>query len=227
MDQNPIRYNTGKRIEFFTAANAAYLNYALALEKSLRINCAKKLTIFTINCELAEPGNYVKVLHPSEQRMIGKYTEEQAYCMRFRALIYPILLMSHNTWQDVMLYWIDADSIVRKPLNGLVLHSNSCEITAKQKGENEYASGVLGISTRVIPFAQRYRKLVNKDEHWKSDQRNFAEALNTTGMLTVFKPLPETYCDTTFNDDSAIWTAKIKCHNDPKWLKEYEYYLSQ
>lgn len=222
-----MNFSSGKRIRFFTAVNGAYRNYARALERSLRLNCDMEITIFTINCELPEVPNHICVQHKMRQTMQGKYTDEQAYCMRFRALMFPTLLinLAAETRTATMLYWIDADSIVRKPIDDLLRHSEGCDITAKQKGENDFASGVMGISTNSILFAATYRKLVNKDEHWKSDQRCFAEAVKIHKGKVDFKPLPETFCDTGFNDESVIWTSKIKSHDDPKWLKEYEYYL--
>jgi len=222
MDQNRIRSNTGKKIKLFTAVNGAYLNYALALENSVAANWDMPLTVFTINCD-GPRENYVRFDHAMQDTTVGKFSYEAAYCMRFRALVFPSLLLD----DECMAVWIDADSIVRKPKTSFIEHVNACDVTAKQKGENDYASGVLGIGTNAVRFAVTYKRMVIEDGHWKSDQRNFARALEQHRAGINFAPLPEMFCDTMFTDDGVIWTAKIKRHQDARWLKEYEYYLSR
>jgi hypothetical protein len=225
-----MRCSSGKKIKLFTACNEAYLDYARALEKSVEINWGMPITVYLVDFDAeVDKSNYIPLKFYLNAGMIGKYTIEQTFCMQFRALFFPSLLNAHTLLDrnETILFWIDADSIVRKPIDSLLEHVSDCRVTAKQKGENEYASGVLGISTAEKDFAARYRELVVKDTHWKSDQRNLAEAIKIEKDNISFKPLPETFCDTTFADDSVIWTAKIKCHNDPRWLKEYEYYLSR
>lgn len=216
--------NSGKRIKFFTAVNQAYYPYAKALANSLKENDGESLIIYSINFDARD---CLRVRHDMVDAMVGKFSYEAAFCMRFRARAFAPMLLDYFRYKDgpTFLFWIDADSLVRKPLDELYAHVADCYVTAKQKGENEYASGVLGISTDAIPFARTYEKLVRKDDHWKSDQRNLAVAIDLYRDQNIFKPLPEKFCDTGFADDSPIWTAKIKCHNDPKWIKEYEHYL--
>jgi hypothetical protein len=220
--------SSGKGIEFFTAVNEAYLDYARALENSIRINTGMELMVYTINCSLSDAPNHKRVDCEIAQGMEGKYTCEQAFCMRYRALVFSTLLKAilFRGAGSTMLYWIDADSLVRRP-GELIQHSVDCEITARQNDRFTYASGVLGISTNALEFAHAYYKLVKRDSHWKADQRCLSRALHEFNYSRLFKPLPKKYCDTAFEDDSTIWTAKIKHHNHPKWLKEYEHYLSQ
>lgn len=216
---------SGKGIKFFTAVNQAYYNYALALEASLLKNTGERLTIFTINFCANDKPFRIRTDIPIKKEMVGKFTYEAAACMRSRAaLFYNMILSLRATGISYMVMWIDADSLVRKPIDGLIEHIQDCRVTAKQKGPNDYASGVMGIGTNALGFSVLYKFLVSNDEHWKSDQRNLVKTIQAFEGCG-FKPLPEIYCDTGFTDDGVIWTAKIKCHDDPKWLKEYEYYF--
>lgn len=223
-----MNFSSGKKIKVFTACNKTYLDYAVALSNSVRANWGMNLTVYTINCNVAEKPNFIPILQTMEDRWVGKYSWEAAFCMRYRGMVFYEMLRAIRMFDktETMLFWIDADSIVRKPVDDLFKYVADATVTAKQKSENEYASGVLGISTNALSFAKTYRTLVNGDEHWKSDQRNLAKALSLHKHDVTFRPLPERFCDTAFTDEGVIWTAKIKCHDDPKWKKEYEYYLS-
>jgi len=223
-----MKCSFGKKIKFFTAVNRPYLPYARALARSLQENDGSVLRVYTVNFVADYLLETRHVAHRMEDRFIGKYTYEQAYCMRMRAFLFPEVMsdLRGENAEDGFVFWIDADSIVRSSLDGLRKHVEDCDVTAKAKGDGFHASGVMGFDCNALPLAMRYRDLVDEDEHWKSDQRGLDKLIADMPDKTRFKPLPETFCDTMFADDGVIWTSKIKCHNDPKWLKEYGHYLS-
>jgi hypothetical protein len=223
-----MRCSSGKKIRFFTAVNKPYLPYARALSRSLQENDGSVLRVYTVNCVADDLPDTRHVAHRMEDRLIGKYTYEQAYCMRMRAFLFPKVMNDFRGENvgDGFVFWIDADSIVRSSLDGLRKHVEDCDVTAKAKSDGCHASGVMGFDGNALPLATRYRDLVDEDEHWKSDQRGLDRLISEMPDTICFKPLPETFCDTMFSDDGVIWTSKIKCHNEPKWLKEYEHYLS-
>lgn len=125
--------------------------------------------------------------------------------------------------------WIDPDCIIRKPIGGIF-----DEVTPKSirywhkhgKKEKHQVQGgvyVLGSSNESIKFCNNVYSDLDGTDDWMLPQTVMLRRIKKSKLNVV--PLPESYNDSNFKDDSFIWHAKTSRRNNAKYQHEFRKYL--
>lgn len=126
------------------------------------------------------------------------------------------------------LIWVDADTIIRNSLNGLIsmLDSQTGKLAVlhrmDRRDEEKFQVAVVGINTKDI--SKETIKLWNKyakEDDWFADQLGLYKAAIQTGIDRI--DIGSKYNDQYFNKDSIIWHCKGS-YNHPNWKAECNKY---
>lgn len=141
----------------------------------------------------------------------------ECYCTNARAdLFYTLRRKTDN-----ILFWLDADSIIRSSCDELIKHLSSCELTMNHKSEIRFKAGVIGMGSSDIcrDFTTRYRSLVSSEYNdWFANQKYLNKTYSEFKDRINFKPLPDKYCDTRLTDKGVIWAAQSENKSDSKYV---------
>lgn len=169
-----------------------------------------------------------KVIRHSEKFRTKEH--QRAFAANIRARVIFELL---NSGEGPILY-LDADSCIRKPLDGLcelmsqydlVVHQRSHKNKErKQKEHTRLAVGVLGWkqNERAIAAASQWADaIIPQKFEWFTDQIMLYRTIQSNPDLRVGN-LPKHYIDWDFEEDSAIWAAKGPRKRTDSYAKECE-----
>jgi hypothetical protein len=143
-----------------------------------------------------------------------EYTQKQAYCANIRFHIINNII-SKNKY----VLYLDADSIIRKPINQLLDNCNKYDLIINKCTEKKYyrkgfrlRTGVFSIrnTPKMINFLQDIIKNINLNS-WFSDQDNIQDTFIEYVDNINFKILEKSYIDWKYNLDSFIWVGKGNC----------------
>jgi hypothetical protein len=219
----------------FTACTENYLERALSLYNSL--NKYNSNIYFYISLININKDNLFEKIKNDKLTIVYdnvKYKDDilKAYASCVRAKIFPQLLNKHK-----IVFWMDADTIVRKKLNKLFLKLlkldillfktvNIDEKKAKQIGH--YKTGIIGINSnnKTKQFSNKWNDSIfnsNRELKWFLDQITISEILNSINKILIGN-LEKTYIDWNFEDSSYIWVGKGKRKNTKIYLNEESKY---
>lgn len=163
-----------------------------------------------------------------------KYKDEnlRVYASCLRAKIFPKLVKQFD-----YIFWMDADTIIRKKLNSMFkLLLNNDIILYKNENLNKekidkiglYKTGIIGVkrNKKILEFTSLWRDSIFKknimDLKWFEDQKSISILLNKL-KLNIYN-LPMMYIDWNFNKDSYIWVGKGERKNKTIYLNEESKY---
>ena len=219
----------------FTACTNNYLNRALSLYNSLtKYNPNIYFFISLININKDNVFEKIKnnnlTIEYDNVKYIGDKLKSYASCVR--AKIYPKLLDKHK-----IVFWMDADTIIRKKLDELfskllkadiILFQNPKINEKKANKIGKYKTGIIGIKsndeTRL--FAEKWNDLIfnsNKELKWFLDQLTVTELLTSNNNLIIGN-LELKFIDWTFQKTSYIWVGKGERKNTKIYLNEESKY---
>ena len=165
------------------------------------INCPK------INC-FQNLNDDRLIIHYIEKQFDNK-EQARAFAVNIR------IEMLKDAWGKYdYFYWMDADTIIRKPIDDLHKFDNIRIMSRKHKNINmRYVGGICGFRSSEIAkyviwnWYNDVFKLDYKNWSWWMDQRLlgvYVDKLNKTD----WSELPATYTDWDFNANSHIWNGK-------------------
>jgi len=217
-----------KNITLISLADGEYYKYLKVLVASAVKNFPQaSLYIVLVNMEekyrdeIKSFGENIRV-NIEKVSFTGEH-EKRCYCASRRAFLFKKL---RKEIDDILL-WVDADSIIRKSCNELIVHLNSCELTMRSKSKGKFASGVIGVGSSDIcnEFIEEYYKEVSKHNDWMNDQRSLCDVYYKFQDRIKFSFLPRPYCEVSLTDDAYIWAAKARRKNSSKYKREMAKYV--
>jgi hypothetical protein len=215
----------------FTACTINYLDRAISLYNSL--NKYNKNIFFCVYLINTNQDNYFQnnkndnlIIKYDNTNLIDDKLKVYASCLRIR--IFKELIDEFD-----ILFWMDADTIIRANLdkmfeflnnNDLTLYKNTNNIHVHKIGE--YKTGIVGIkkSKLMIEFINNWNKILLEYEYkWFIDQLSITKLINNTKGIKI-KILPKEYIDWDFEEKSFIWVGKGERKNTQKYLNEENKY---
>ena len=166
---------------------------------------------------------------PDRENHLRK-SKKAAYCANIRAkVIYDLMCKG----KQYILY-LDADSIVKKDLNELLLLIQSTDLIIFRRDNEKNSStkvltSVIGINNnyRSLKFIEYWKECMLSPKNlysWFSDQRYFFKAMEKRSDTKV-SYLPFQYVDSSFSGKSFIWNGKgSRKFTNIKYIREMEKY---
>jgi len=207
-------------------SDTKYIQYLRTLITSVQRNCLPGYLNFHIHLINIDETSHIV----SELKSLTTYPMEfsfsypkaklvddfKSFCANIRIkVLYDLLLKGYK-----YLFYLDADSIVRKDLTPLFDFIKTTEITfvetTAKKISKKYKSGALGItlSPGSLLFYKKFNDLLEKVNYlgWFEDQRNLCKMhqqfILVPNPICIFKNLDLTFLDWEFMPNSVIWTGK-------------------
>jgi len=149
-------------------------------------------------------------------------TKEEAAAAKVRQILYAF----HRGEKTVV--WLDADTIVRGPLDGLWSDMNpgAMKITFRPDHDAKFKfnTGVIVLtwSLAVDQMVKGWAERIAKDDTWLNDQLYLWKEWKHSNVELL--PLEHKYNDSHLAEDSIIWHGKGHARRDPRWLKEQKRY---
>ena len=213
-----------------------YINYMIKLYESLRIYHRKVYFQFNIiydnTCECKEYKRFIKIIQNYKQNdkfivlNIEKIEFENNEKGNYSNIRVKYLFENLNKYD--MIFWMDADVIIKKPLKQLFNIENQYKIIARQEiNDNideykiclrrQYKSGIIGFrndeSSKYL--LENWYNIINnsgwKYVCWYEDQILLSYMMKKVILkygISVFYNLPSSYIDWTLNPESFIWVGK-------------------
>lgn len=197
-----------------------YFNKALILIKSIRLHHNDlKIHYHQINFNQKIDINYISYsfdnisLNHDKIYQYNKinYSEKQAYCANIRFKIINNLI-SDNQY----ILYLDADSIVRKPLNQLIDYCKNHDLVINKCTKKSYyrkgfrlRTGVFSIKNTpiMLQFLQNLLNRINLNK-WFSDQDSIQDTFIEYEDDIKLKIINNNYIDWYYDDTSEIWVGK-------------------
>ncbi|MCP4651982.1 MAG: hypothetical protein GY858_01165 [Candidatus Omnitrophica bacterium] len=182
-------------ITLISIADRKYLAYLKVLVRSAKANFPEaEMYCVLVNCKDSICDEYIST------ELKGAALE--AFCANLRTSVLHKLRQK----REGILVWMDADTIIRKPCNGLIKHLKSCDVTAREKDKSGYFTGLVGINDtkQATSFLDKWNEKMKGKDNWFADQHTFDDVSNDYDVKT----LPLTYLDFKLNNDSVIWVGK-------------------
>lgn len=217
----------------FTACTENYLNRAICLYNSLNKfnkNINFYILLININKNNYFENNKNKLLTIDYENYKG-ISELKNYASCVRAKIFPKLIIKYK-----YVFWMDADTIIRKNLNELFLKLKDNDIIIyKNKNQNQesinkygqYKTGIIGIKSneKMINFLNNWEKLIfdNKEIKWYKDQQTITQLLKNNNYK--ISELEKKYIDWDFDINSPIWVGKGERKKQKIYLNEENKFL--
>lgn len=229
-------------LNFLIVANDAYIGYAKSLIYSINLHHDNyNIFLYLINpsnqnLQLITNTKYnlqVRIINKELNKdVINIYSEEAAYSANIRGqILYELVTMEEL--ENII--YIDADSIVKAPINeiNIIPYDISFFVRPETAKKSSYFSGLISLNInnkqRIINALNFYK---NKIEEyglttWFSDQKAIEAFYKEYVILKDidFEFLESEYFDWGFKPESKIWMGKGKSKNDPNYFsiqKEYE-----
>ena len=139
------------------------------------------------------------------------YTQKQAYCANIRFQIIKNLIEKNK-----FILYLDADSIVRKPLTQLLQLCESHDLVINKCTQKKYyrkgfriRTGIFSIKNTpiMIEFMDHCINNLNLYQ-WFSDQDTIQDTFIEFNDKISFKSLPTEYIDWKYDLNSIIWVGK-------------------
>lgn len=116
--------------------------------------------------------------------------------------------------------WIDATSVIRKPLEDIfdILRSHDFALVKRPETDpkKKYAAGFIGIGN--LEAAREYELICNDSDEWYSDQLALSKLEGTKFFLDL-----ETYCSFNYDPEAKIWADRGKNGLGMMTLEDVEY----
>lgn len=128
------------------------------------------------------------------------------------------------------LAWMDADCIVRGPLDGFWsgIEPDTLKILYRpeKKVNRRFQAAVFafGVGKYVKKLIAKWNDVVQKSPEWYKDQEELYKCWQKYRDKVKLIPMKQKFNDSTFNDKSVIWHSKGHHFNDPKFQKEWAIY---
>ena len=198
-------------------ADREYLPRLKTLAASIRlVERSLRLHFFLINTDPIEVGMLRDQFSDAdievESRSFSSEDEKRAICANCRA---QVLLRLLEGGAERVLY-LDADSIVRSPLQALLERLDDFDLLLHHRrhrpGEHEqFAAGVIALrnteGTRrfVADWAER---VLPREAEWYADQIGMLHAVESLKSEVEIGDLPAPWIDWTFRASSPVWAGK-------------------
>jgi hypothetical protein len=183
-----------------------YLNQLSVLEKSIKANSPKDVMDFKI--------------------LDAEKTKEYMVC--YRTILFDDAI---NNKKIEKVAWLDADCLVRKPLDGLWedMRENTIKVLYRPEKapKRRFQAGVFAIGNGfyTAQMVSEWNRMVQKCPQWYRDQEClYAAYMKFKRHIKLIK-LSEAYNDSEFKDKSVIWHSKEHHFEDAKFQKEFKKYL--
>ena len=184
------------------------------------INTDKTIINKNYNCEIT-----YSTINTSDSNIIRNYASN------IRCKLLNDLISSYDK-----IYWFDADSIIRKPINNIFIMLNNSNIVIYKSKSNKlkkkWKTGIIGfkncwISKKIIKkwYVKTFKNSIYNC-YWYQDQYllgKFIQKFLNNGKCTINK-LPKTYIDSEFDSESFIWVGKGSRKNKIKYKLEEQKY---
>lgn len=226
-------------ITFATVASQKYVDYAKALVSSAFVHQPDaKFFVELINVTKQERKDFVR-RNPQCEVILDTMKpgmEERVYCSNQKG---PLLSRIRESGNTDMLMWIDADSIIRKPVDSILEYAQKdmcIRIKPTKKimeglNVNECYSGVFTFGN--TPGGNEHLKMLRqltsneKKVYWASDQDYLSYVFavcQSQNRNTHF--LPDTFLDFKMKSDSLLWTLKCTPKTiNARFHREHRKYL--
>ncbi len=226
--------NYKPKLQVVVLSSRNYLKHVIVLVASIRKNAPDLgIILHLINVpESAEEIQLIKKLDPQVklryEQGIGEDAKCPAYCTIRRARV----LYEELTDQQPFLLYLDADSIIRRPLDKIMQILDCSDVVMFHRPERDlhmrFAAGVIGIrhSRASCDLLRKWmEKLESKTPEWFDDQRFLWDAFSEVGESLKFEQLPKEYIDWKFQTNTYIWVGKGKRKFENKlYTMEEAYY---
>ena len=224
-----------ENIVIFTACTDNYLNRAISLYNSLNKhnkNIHFHITLININKDNYFENNKNDLLTINYDNVNYKDEALRVYASCLRAKIFPTLIKQYD-----YVFWMDADTIIRKNLYNMfkILLKNDITLYKNEKIRKDtidriglYKTGIIGVkrNKKIIHFTELWRDMIFKKDinelKWFEDQKSISYLLKTL-ELKIYN-LPINFIDWNFNNDSHIWVGKGERKNKTIYLNEEAIY---
>ena len=221
----------------FTCCTLDYLNRAFCLYNSLReqdkdIYFYVKLINIQTKENLFRKINDDKLFFEYDNINIHSEIKIKAYSSCCRANMFNYLI-----YRFKYLYWMDADTIIRKNINilfdklndtDIVIYKNPSSETFNFKKFGHFKTGIIGIKNDMINFTFKWDNLIFSKGidncFWYQDQQTISKIL-LKNKYKIYE-LEKEFIDWDFNNDSYIWVGKGKRKNDDIYLEEENKYIN-
>lgn len=204
-------------VTILTSVTKNYLPFARVLYKSMRENCAG----FAMVCETI---NFKSESDPFVQRHVNLNSTNEIDVTTHAFTQHAFLLRKIRRERGGLLIAMNADAIIRKPLDKLVRDMDGYDIGARRKTEGKYWNGILAVSDtpKGHEFTSRYARLCDIGTFCGADQMALSAIAMCDSSLKVLDLGPE-YMDFKCKDDSYVWFLKGNDRN-ARFYKAYGKY---
>lgn len=213
-----------------------YYNQLLAFLSSVETNTDNTVNVFLANY----PEDKVKVLkrkfskHKFDNRNLKSLDKRGFSFIQFRA---DLILECFKKYNEPVA-WIDTDVIVRGDINDfLKIEPTQLKILYRGKQAPEKVkinAGIfnIGYSKETFDFISDWRKRIETNAKWGMGQLELWRTYKQHKDKVILCPMSDKYNDlggadrpNAFSDDSVMWHCKKAHFNNPKFQKEFKYYL--
>jgi len=197
------------------------------------LNCSER---FVQECQTVNPK--VKVIpqrYDKSKDRIGTAFNDNGKSYYTEAYRFDVFLDWLRYNREGAIGWIDADIIVRKPVEGLFegVNPNTLKIWQRTTVENpdtqmNIGVMVLGASQATYDLIQDQIKFNGDNPYWGHSQKAIWESwLRHEGKVEHQQLDPLIWNCRTFEEIAHIWHPTVNCIKDEKYLIEYRRLLSQ
>ena len=211
-------------IRIVTLADKSYFNYAKALAFTAKQYCPEFIFhIVLVNMS----GEYAEILQKINNKSVIQFETHQfssknekcCYCANRRG---EILYQLRNKTKDVLV-WIDADSLIRRPLSKLLKHAKKFDVSMSISRKGHLMSGLIVVNPTEggFIFARAYANYLRPRNiwiQWFSAQSILLEFKRTLKKVTYGKLAP-TFLDMEFSKSGVIWTLIKSTRNNRRFNK--------
>ena len=227
-------------IKLFTACDLGYFWHAAHLISSAKKNAENvPLCLFIVNVTDVELSHIVQLVSELHDKATvipiappDEITGDKliAWCAGVRTFIMGMNDLRNQFFEsDDTLVWLDADSIIRKPIESFLefIQNNDFDMAARGKNDDfKYASGVV-VQKPTTP-AQRFGSRWHQNwgalfGEWTADQNAFNQSSYELKDSVKVQKLPKKFCDVWLSEEGVIWQAK----HQTKQIKRYTDEMSQ
>ena len=226
-------------ITTIATGDSFYFNQLLVMLTSIKINSpGHRVDACLIDCSKAQVDRLIKSFPEFnfENRKIKRIDKRGISFILLRIK----LIQEHFEKYKEQVAWIDTDVIVRKPLGSFLdIKPEQLKILFRGKKAPEkvrFNAGVLnfGCSDETKALVDTWYNLLSKNMVWGMGQLELYRAYKKHEERVELIELPEAFNDlgdstnnNSFNTTSAIWHCKKHHFNNPKFQKEFKYYLKR
>lgn len=222
-----------------STTDSFYLDQLLAFLSSIRANSSSSKVLISL-------VNTNNEIYDRLKTVFSEFIFEQCSIDMVDTRGFSLIILRANMLRDCFskyrepISWIDTDTLIRKDLSEFIkVSSNELKILIRNHDPNVLYSAPINAGVFSIGCSDATKNLVNdwyKDcvanpkwgygqiALWKAYSKRRNE-IKLTGLSKSYNDMGSSDKLDVFNKNSIIWHCKKKHFNNPKFQKEFQYYL--